>query len=106
MFEGLEAELGGLTKKLEALDDEIAQWIDEAKLKDFAYKIVKRFELDLGDVFCLFISIQLEVVQRLRAKHAELRAEAINVGVKKEHAEKYLKEVQREFPRLVAYVQK
>ncbi|HEY4521654.1 MAG TPA: hypothetical protein VJH05_00750 [Candidatus Paceibacterota bacterium] len=104
MFAGLESELAGVTKKLEALDEEIAQWTDDARLKDFADKVANRLGLNLGEVFGLFISVQSEALERLKAKRTELMAEAINVGVKKEHAERYLSDVQRDFPRMVVYV--
>src|SRR3989344_893362 len=104
MFSSLDTELAGLTDKLEALDEEIDQWSEDTKLKDLADEIAKRFGLDLGDVFCFFISIQPEALGRLKAKRAELMDEAVNVGVKKEHAAKYLSDVRRDFPRLGACV--
>ena len=104
MFARLEEELADLTKKLEAVDEEISLWVEDAKLKNFADEIAKWFGLDFGDVFCLFISIQLEVVERLKAKRFELMDAAVSVDMRKEHAEKYLADVQQDFPRMVAYV--
>lgn len=103
MFTSLENELEKLTKKLEALDEEINQWVEDPKLGEFADNIAKRFNLNYRDLMGLLGSIRLEVVGRLRVRREELMAEAINVGVKKEHAKSYLADVQRDFPRVVEY---
>ena len=103
MFAGLADEFVRLTKKLEAVGDEIGVWIDDAKLKDFAKDIAERFGLDTGDVLGLFKSVRPGTVQRLKLRRVELMDAAVNVGVKKEHAERYLRDVQCDFPRMVAY---
>lgn len=104
MFSGLENQLGRLNEKLSVLDEEIGQWTDLQKLAEFADKIADRFKLDRDAVFGLFSSIRFEAVKRLKVRKAELKSEIENVGVKKEHAKNYLADVQRDFPRMVEYI--
>lgn len=110
MFASLDAELACLTQKLEELDEEIAQWVEQSKFDEMIQKIAedcgKNSYLKLGFRFLKRFLEPLRpfAIQKLKDKRASVRAEAINVGVKKEHAQRYLAEVQRDFPRLVAYV--
>jgi len=107
MFAGLDAELGGLTKKLERLDEEIGQWDELKKFDEFADETAKecaeQHNLNHGSVVGLLWAIRPYVVEKLKKKQASVKANAVNVGVKAEHAKKYLAEVQKDFPRLVGY---
>ena len=109
MFEVLDAELAGLTNKLEDLDEEIAEWTEQNKYNEMALETAREcaesdFKLSPNSVLDLLETIRPLVVQKLKNRRKVLRDQAVNVGVKKEHAKNYLADVQRDFPRLVAYV--
>lgn len=109
MFAKLENDLEKLTQKLELLDEKIGQWVEESKFNELALDTANEcaesdFKLDPSSVLSLIERIQPLAVEKLKKARASVRAEAINARVKAEHAKNYLADVQRDFPRLVAYV--
>ena len=108
MFSSLETELAEFTKNLELLDEEIAKWTEQKKFDQMALETAKEcescFKFNQGLVLGLLEATRPWVVQKLKGQRSSIRVKAIEVGVNKEYAERHLKDVQWDFPRIVAYV--